>query len=134
MILEPHPGTLATNKMDSNSDTCYLGTNFIVMDMTERTANVYPYNTSYEPMYNDRIVNGELTYTNINAGGSFIIVINEGLYYSKKLGHYQINPNQLRPYGNMFWDNPMSLIVQKLYSFKTNIVSYIAVTNDDLLN
>ena len=34
MILEPHPGTLDTNKMDSNADTCCLGTNFIVMEMT----------------------------------------------------------------------------------------------------
>ena len=41
-ILELQPGTLATNKMDYNADTCCLGTNFIVMNITERTANMHP--------------------------------------------------------------------------------------------
>ena len=42
MISEPHPGTLATNEIDSNEDMCCLGTNFIVMTIIERTANLYP--------------------------------------------------------------------------------------------
>ena len=42
MISEPHPVTLATNEIDSNEDMCCLGTNFIVMNFIERTANVYP--------------------------------------------------------------------------------------------
>ena len=96
MILEPHPCTPVTNKMDSNSDTYCLGTNFIVIEMTESTSNVHPYNNSYEPMYNVPIVTGTLTYTNRNTGILFIIVINEALYYDKKLDHYMINPNQLR--------------------------------------
>ena len=94
MIVEQHPGTLATNETDSNDDTFCLGTNFIVMTMPERTSNVYPYDTSYEPMYNVPIVTGALTYTDRNTGISFIIVINEALYYGKKLGHYLINTNQ----------------------------------------
>ena len=49
-ILESYPGTLATNKMDSNSDTCCIGTDFIVMNMTNSSANFYSYDTSYEPM------------------------------------------------------------------------------------
>ena len=39
MILEPHPSDPDTNKMDSNYDTCCLGTDFIVIAMTERTAD-----------------------------------------------------------------------------------------------
>ena len=105
MILAPHTGTTATNEMDSNADTCCLGTNFIVMTMTERTANVYPYDTSYETMYNVPIVTGASTYTNINTGRLFKTVINEALYYGKKLGCSLINPNQLRSYGNIVWDN-----------------------------
>ena len=33
------------------------------------------------------------------------MVINEALYYSKKLDHSLINTNQLRCYGTMVWDN-----------------------------
>ena len=94
MIVEQHPGTLATNETDSNDDTFCLGTNFIVMTMTESIANVYPYNTSYEPLYNVQIVTGASTYTDINTGRLFIIFINEALYYGKTLGHSLINPNQ----------------------------------------
>ena len=96
MILELHPGTPATNKMDFNADTCCLGKNFIFMAITERTADVYLYDTSYEPMYNVPIVTGASTYTNINTGISFIIIIIEALYYGKKLGHSMINLNKFR--------------------------------------
>ena len=34
------------------------------------------------------------------------MVINEELYYGKKLDHSLINPNQLRCYKTMVWDNP----------------------------
>ena len=40
MILEPHLGTPDINKIDSNYETCCLGTKLIVMAMTERTADV----------------------------------------------------------------------------------------------
>ena len=74
--------------------------------MTERTADVYQYNTSYEHMYNVPIVTVSSTYTNINKGRLFIIFVNEALYYGKKLGHYLINPNQLQSHAYMVWDNP----------------------------
>ena len=34
------------------------------------------------------------------------MVINEALYYGKKLNHSLINPNQLRCYETIVWDNP----------------------------
>ena len=45
-ISELHPVTLSTNEMNSNADTCFLGTYFIVVAIIERTDDVYPYNTS----------------------------------------------------------------------------------------
>ena len=38
-----------------------------------------------------------------------MIVINEAFYYGRKLGHYLINPNQLRSHGTMVWDKPFDL-------------------------
>ena len=66
---------------------------------------MYPYYTSYESIYNVPISTSESTYIDRNTGRSFIIFINEALYYGKKIGHYLINPNQLQSYGTMVWDN-----------------------------
>ena len=39
-------------------------------------------------------------------GNSFIMVINEALYYGNKLDHSLLNPNQLRCCETMVWYNP----------------------------
>ena len=103
---ESPDGTAANNEMDSNADTCCLGANFKVLNITERTADVYPYNDSYKPMYGVPIVSAATLYKNKDTGESFILVIHEGLYYGPKLGHSLFNPNQLRAAGTMVWDNP----------------------------
>ena len=46
-------------------------------------------------------------------------MINEGLYYGRKLDHSLINPNQLRSFGIQCWDNPFDtdrgLMIQVYY-------------------
>ena len=37
---------------------------------------------------------------------TYILVVNEGLYYGSKLSHSLFNPNQLRAHGIKYWDNP----------------------------
>ena len=49
-IEDPEPGNISVNKLDTNSDTCRLGTNLTVLEMISRTAEVYPYNPSYKPL------------------------------------------------------------------------------------
>ena len=88
------PGTIARNEADTNADTCCLGTNFTVLSYTSRTADVYPYDPSYEPVRSVPIVTGATTYHHPN-GEAFIIIINEALYYGDKLDHSLINPNQV---------------------------------------
>ena len=66
---------------------------------------MYPYNPLFKPLYNVPIVSGTTTVTDIITGNSFIMVINEALYYGKKLDHSLINPNQLRCYETMVWDD-----------------------------
>ena len=104
-VREPKAGTTAYNEADSNADTCCLGKNFIVLSFTNRTADVYPYDESYQPMTNVPIVSGA-TVVDLEDGSSFILILNESLYYGTKLDHSLINPNQLRHAGVDFWDNP----------------------------
>ena len=73
--------------------------------MTSITADVYTYNTSYKTLYNVPIVSGATTVMENITVNSFIMVVNEALYYRKQLNHSLINPNQLRWYGKVVWNN-----------------------------
>ena len=68
------------NEADSNADTCCLCANFTVISYTNGTADVYPYNSFYEPIRSVPMVTGAITYHHPN-GESYILIINEALYY-----------------------------------------------------
>ena len=100
-------GTIGTNELDTNADTCCAGSNFIVLSMTRRTADVYPYDSeSYKPLHNVPIVSSATAYTDPITGHTYILILNECLYYGTKLDHTLINPNKLRHFGCPVWDNP----------------------------
>jgi hypothetical protein len=105
-VLEPTPGTSANNESDTNADTCCLGTNFIILSRSTRTADVYSYDTSVEPIHNVPIVTGATAWTDSNTSITYILCFHESLYYGRKLDHSLINPNQIRHNGIHFWDNP----------------------------
>ena len=92
-IEEKEPGNISFNEIDMIAYTCCLGYNFTVLKMTSRTADLYPYDTSCKPLYNLLIVSGTTTVMDSITGNLFIMVINEGLYYGKKLNHSLIHPN-----------------------------------------
>ena len=102
----PTAGVIAANECDTNADTCCLGKNFVVLEYTIRTADVYAYDKSIKPIEGVPIVTGATAWDHPVTNETFIIVINEALYYGNKLDHSLINPNQIRAYGLDFWDNP----------------------------
>ena len=71
---------VANNECDTNADMCCLGKDYVRLKNISRTA--YGTNTTY------------------------ILVVNENLYYGNKLDQSLINLNQVRPYGIDFWGNP----------------------------
>ena len=103
---DPPERTEAVNECDTNADTCCLGKNFVVLQATFRTADVYAYDTSIKPIENVPIVSGATAYDDPITGETYILVFNEALYYGEKLDHSLINPNQLRSFGIPLWDNP----------------------------
>jgi hypothetical protein len=103
---DPPVNTVAENECDTNADTCCLGRNFVVLHPTYRTADVYAYDASIQPIENVPIVTGATAYDDPATGRTFILVFNESLYYGDRLDHSLINPNQVRSYGIPFWDNP----------------------------
>ena len=104
-ISVPSDGTTSDCEADTNADTCCLGSGFIPIAFTNRTADVYPYDSSYHPVTNVPIVSGATAYDHSD-GNTYVMVFHEALYYGKKLSHSLMNPNQLRHNGLDFWDNP----------------------------
>jgi hypothetical protein len=104
---DPPANTTAENECDTNADTCCcLGCNFVVLNPTFCTADVYAYDTSIKPIENVPIVSGATAYDNPDSCKTFILVFIESLYYGDCLDHTLINPNQVRAFGIPFWDNP----------------------------
>ena len=74
--------------------------------MTRRTADVFPYESNnYQPIQNVPIVTAATAYDDPNTNQTYILVLNECLYYGMKLEHSLFNPNQLRHFGVDVWDN-----------------------------
>jgi hypothetical protein len=103
---DPPENTAASNECDTNADTCCLGTNFVVLQQTFRTADVFAYDSSMAPIENIPIVSAATAYDDSVSGDTFILVFHEALYYGSRLDHSLINPNQVRSCGIPFWDNP----------------------------
>ena len=104
-VQEPIAGTVADVEMDSNADTCCLGSSFVILEYTQRMANVFPYDDKM-PHTTVPIVNGATAIDCPTTNQTFILVINEGLYYGTRLDHSLLNQNQIRSFGNPVWDNP----------------------------
>ena len=105
-VQEPPAGTIAVNESDTNADTCCLGKNFIVQSYTNRTVDVYSYDTSAAPIQDVPIVTGITAWDCPSTGTTYLLVFNEALYYGNKLDHTLINPNQIRHNGIDYWNNP----------------------------
>ena len=53
---QPEPEISAASKFNINAYTCCLGRNFIMLEYTTRTANVYAYDKEISPLNNVSIV------------------------------------------------------------------------------
>lgn len=64
--LELDAGTAVNNEADSNAEICCLGSNFIALAYANKMADVYLYDSTYEPIVNTTFVIGATTYTDGN--------------------------------------------------------------------
>ena len=103
---EAPPNTEGYVESDTNADTCCLGKSFIVLQYTNRVAEVYSYDKTLQPKHGVPIVTGATAYDCPKTGRTYILIYNESLFYGNILDHSLINPNQMRHYGVNVWDNP----------------------------
>ena len=93
-------------EMDTHADTCVLGINFVILEYSGRVCDVYPYSQDYEAIKDIPIVRGATAVQDQDTGETYILVINEGLWYGNRMHHSLINPNQLRHFQIDVCDNP----------------------------
>ena len=99
--LDQHkPGQTESNNMDSNFDICFTRKNYGVLELTWRTADVYPYNSNgYKTIYNIPIVSEMIAYGDPTTRENFILVLNDCLFYGNLLNNYLYKNNQIRYHG-----------------------------------
>ena len=59
------PGFSSANECDTNADTCCLGRNFVVLEYTNMTEDVYAYDKDIAPLNNIPIVSVATSYHDV---------------------------------------------------------------------
>ena len=82
------------SKLDSHADIMVAGRNCIIINYTDRTCTVSPYNEDeYKPVTGVPIVQAATGYTS-KGGRNYILILNEALSMSS-LDHSLWNPNYM---------------------------------------
>ena len=79
---------------DISIHACCLGKNFVILEFTQRAADVYAYIKDIAHIVGVPILSGATAWDDPVTGQTYILVINEGLYYGNKMDHSLINPTQ----------------------------------------
>jgi hypothetical protein len=108
--------TYERNELDSRADTCCLGSTYRVLEYTGRICEVHPYHPKYKPTQNVPVVKGVTAYDDKITGKTFIICINQGLYFGNEMKHSLLNQNQIRSNGVVVNDCPFHLSPNKTSS------------------
>jgi len=92
--------------MDSRADTCCLGKNFRHDGETGDVCNVRGFHGSFDTLTDVPIVRGVTGWTDQTTGQSYLLYVNQGLWFGDKLDHSLWNPNQIRHFGIPVSDDP----------------------------
>ena len=105
----PHSKVIHSRiELDSHADSIVAGANCCIMYYTARECDVSPYRDDYSPIKNVPIIQAATAYQSEYTGQTYILILNEALWMGNAMPHTLINPNQLRHFGTMVQDNPMS--------------------------
>jgi hypothetical protein len=92
--------------LDAQADTTAFGSNFLPLFFTGQQVNVTPFSDQYTATTDIQVGSGATAYTHQDTGTTYILVINEGLWFGSRMKHSLINPNQLRMFGVDLCDDP----------------------------
>jgi hypothetical protein len=97
------------NELDSRADTCCLGATYHIIEYTGQVCEVHPYHPKYKPTQNIPVVKGVTAYDDEKTGKTYILCVNQGLYFGNDMKHSLLNQNQMRSNGVIVDDCPVHL-------------------------
>jgi hypothetical protein len=95
-------------ELDSQADTCCVGSTFKVIKYTGQVCNVYPYSPKYKPRTDIPVVKAVTAYDHPYSE-TFILCLNQALYFRDEMPNSVLNQNQLRYHGKVVNDCPTFL-------------------------
>ena len=98
-------GHMARCELDSHADTCILGSNFKLIELTGEVVDVVPYREEYDVKKDVPIVSAATAWTHPDTGEMFILDYHQALWYGKEVANRLLNPNQRRFYGHRVSDD-----------------------------
>ena len=98
-------GATAVNELDTRADTICCGANWRILEPTGLCCDVRGFHESFDAIKDIPIASAATAITDEN-GVTYILVVNEALYFGSTLDHSLINPNQIRHYGIPVSDDP----------------------------
>jgi hypothetical protein len=96
------------SKLDSRADTCCAGSTTRVIEYTGQVCNVYPYSPKYKLRTNIPIVKA-VTAVDHSSSETFILCLNQALYFGDEMPNSLLNQNQMRYNGVIVNDCPTFL-------------------------
>jgi hypothetical protein len=97
------------NELDSRADTCCLGATYHIIEYTGQVCEMHPYRPKYKPTQNVPVVKGVTAYDDEKTGKTYILCVNQGLYFGNDMKHSLLNQNQMRSNGVIVDDCPVHL-------------------------
>jgi len=99
-------GKEARCELDTRADTTCAGINCRPVYYTGQHCEAYGFHSDLSPINNVPIATVATAWSDPHTGESYIIIINEALYFGDGMDHSLVNPNQIRAFGLEVYDNP----------------------------
>jgi hypothetical protein len=96
-------------EFDTHADTCGVNNVARIISYTGKTAHVSPFTPDLNKIKDVPIVKAAIAYDDSMTGETYVIIINQALYFDTALPHILLNPNQMRAYGFQVDDVPKHL-------------------------
>ena len=93
-------------ELDTRADTICAGKNFHALAFTGQSCNVKGFHDSFDLLKNIPVARVATAVRNAESGQTYILIVNEALYFGPSMDHSLINPNQIRKYGIPVCDDP----------------------------
>jgi hypothetical protein len=102
----PNDSVVNRTELDSHADTCVAGANTIPLWYSDCHVCVSPFIGEYQLLSDIPTASVATSWDHPETGETYLLVINEALYFGDRLNHSPLCPNQLRDYGIRVNDVP----------------------------